>query len=95
MLLWEIARLFVLKGDFIFIRIQQQSIPIQISVRFGNQAMYRSILSAPIRTFPQADGALQGSAGHGIAEIREQILGVVSTVMWGEFNGAGMFVSKC
>lgn len=57
--------------------------------------MYGSISPALIRKFPQADGALQGSAGHGIAEIREQILGVVSTVMWGEFNGAGMFVSKC
>lgn len=38
----------------------------------------------------QADGALQGSAGEGIDEIREQIMGVVSTAMWGEFNGAGM-----
>lgn len=37
----------------------------------------------------QADGALQGSAGEAIDEIREQILGVVSTAMWGEFNGAG------
>lgn len=38
----------------------------------------------------QADGALQGSAGEGIDELREQIMGVVSTAMWGEFDGAGM-----
>eukprot|EP00904_Undaria_pinnatifida_P000338 jgi/Undpi1/10304/HiC_scaffold_28.g12755.m1 len=41
----------------------------------------------------QADGALQGSAGEGIDEIREQIMGVVSTAMWGEFNGAGMRIA--
>ncbi|CAN0116795.1 unnamed protein product [Ectocarpus sp. 6 AP-2014] len=37
----------------------------------------------------QADGALQGAAGKGITALHGQIMGVVSTAMWGEFDGAG------
>ncbi|CAB1105481.1 unnamed protein product [Ectocarpus sp. CCAP 1310/34] len=38
----------------------------------------------------QADGALQGAAGKGITALHGQIMGVVSTAMWGEFDGAEM-----
>jgi len=42
----------------------------------------------------QADGALQGAAGKGMQGaagqvLHGQILGVISTQMWGEFDGAG------
>lgn len=40
----------------------------------------------------KADGALQGAAGKGIKALHGQIMGVVSTQMWGEFDGAGMYV---
>lgn len=44
--------------------------------------------------FLKADGALQGAAGKGMQgaagkALHGQILGVISTQMWGEFDGAG------
>lgn len=37
----------------------------------------------------QNDGALQGSAGQGIGSIHHQIMGVISSGMWEEFDNSG------
>lgn len=37
----------------------------------------------------QADGQVVGSAGPGIGVVHHQIMGVISSGMWGEFDGAG------
>lgn len=55
----------------------------------GRAAIYWSY---PLRVndlFLQADGALVGSTGSGIGTIHHQIMGVISSGMWGEFDGAG------
>lgn len=37
----------------------------------------------------QNDGALQGAAGAGVGSIHNQIIGVISSGMWGEFDHSG------
>ncbi|CAN0434169.1 unnamed protein product [Pylaiella littoralis] len=50
-----------------------------------------AVLHVAASTVSYADGALQGAAGKGIKALHGQIMGVVSTQMWGEFDGAVLF----